>query len=110
MTRAKMQARQVPEARKRLRKFGGFMSRSLIVLPDDSSQPILDAIAAARKSLRIKMFLFSDPALLAAVSAAKARGLKVQVMLNPARRSGEAENEASRKHLLQAGVEVKDSN
>jgi len=86
------------------------MPRSLIVLPDDSSQPILDAIAAARKSLRIKMFLFSDPALLAAVSAAKARGLKVQVMLNPARRSGEAENEASRKHLLQAGVEVKDSN
>ena len=41
------------------------MSRSLIVMPDDSAQPILDAIAAAKKSLRIKMFLFSDPALLA---------------------------------------------
>ena len=36
MTRAKMQARQVPEARKRLRKFGGFMSRSLIVMPDEA--------------------------------------------------------------------------
>jgi hypothetical protein len=43
------------------------MPRSLIVLPDDSSKPILDAIAAAKKSLRIKMFLFSDPDLLAAV-------------------------------------------
>ena len=38
------------------------MSRYLVVLPDDSSQPILDAINHAKKSLRIKMFLFSDPA------------------------------------------------
>src|SRR5438093_2921974 len=110
MTRAKMQARQVPEARKRLRKFGGFMSRSLIVMPDDSARPILDAIAAARKSLRIKMFLFSDPALLAAVIAAQKRGVKVRVMLNPARRGGEPENEATRRKLEKAGVEVIDSN
>ena len=86
------------------------MPRSLIVLPDDSSKPILDAIAAAKKSLRIKMFLFSDPDLLAAVGAARARGLKVQVMLNPACRSGEAENEGSRKQLLKAKVDVEDSN
>jgi hypothetical protein len=45
----------------------GFMSRSLIVLPDDTGKPILDAIATAKKSLRIKMFLFSDPAFLEAV-------------------------------------------
>ena len=38
------------------------MSRYLVVLPDDSAQPILDAINHAKKSLRIKMFLFSDPA------------------------------------------------
>jgi cardiolipin synthase len=86
------------------------MSRSLIVLPDDSAQPILDAINGATKSLRIKMFVFSDPALLQAVVAAKRRGVKVQVMLNPARRSGEAQNEESRKLLIAAGVEVIDSN
>ena len=86
------------------------MARSLIVLPDDSARPILDAIEAARRSLRIKMFLFSDPSLLAAVVAARKRGLKVRVMLNPARRSGETENEASRKQLLKAGVDVLDSN
>ena len=86
------------------------MSRSLIVLPDDTGQPILDAVAAAKKSLRIKMFIFSDPALLAAVIAAHQRGVKVQVMLNPARRSGEAENEETRKKLEHAGVEVMDSN
>ncbi len=86
------------------------MSRSLVVLPDDSAQPILDAIHEATKSLRIKMFLFSDPMLLDAVVDAHRRGVKVRVMLNPARRSGEAENEESRKTLTQAGVEVIDSN
>ena len=73
------------------------MSRSLIVLPDDSAKPILDAIDGATKSLRVKMFIFSDPSLLKAVIAARKRGLKVRIMLNPARRSGESENEESRK-------------
>ena len=86
------------------------MSRSLIVLPDDSAQPILDAINGATKSLRVKMFIFSDPSLLKAVIEAHRRGVKVRVMLNPARRSGEAENEESRKMLTDAGVEVLDSN
>ena len=86
------------------------MSRSLIVMPDDSAQPILEAIAAAKKSLRIKMFVFSDSALLAAVIAAHCRGVKVRVMLNPARRGGEPENEATRRKLEKAGVKVIDSN
>lgn len=86
------------------------MSRSLIVLPEDSAQPILDAIHGAKKSLHIKMFVFSDPRLLKAVVAAQKRGVRVQVMLNPARRSGETENEESRKVLKAGGVEVIDSN
>jgi len=85
-------------------------SRSLIVLPDDSAEPILDAINHASKSLRIKMFTFSDPSLLQAVIAAHARGVKVRIMLNPARRSGVEVNEATRKTLAHAGVEVLDSN
>ena len=86
------------------------MARRLIVLPDDSSKPIVDAIRAAAKSLRIKMFVFSDPSLIAAVIAAQTRGVKVRVMLNPARRSGEAENQASRSELLKGKVAVEDSN
>src|SRR5262245_36257352 len=85
-------------------------SRSLIVLPEDSAQPILDAIGAAAKSLRVKMFVFSDPVLTQAVIAARSRGVKVQVMLNPARRSGEEDNEETRKKLIKADVDVKDSN
>src|SRR5436190_9301775 len=84
--------------------------RSIIILPDDTGKPIIDAINAAKKSLRIKMFVFSDPDLLAAVIAAKGRGAKVHVMLNPARRSGEEENGETREALEKAGVEVKDSN
>ena len=86
------------------------MSRYLIVLPDDSSRPVLQAIEHASKSLRIKMFTFSDPHLLHATVAAHRRGVQVRIMLNPARRSGESENEASRKMLTDAGVAVIDSN
>jgi cardiolipin synthase A/B len=86
------------------------MSRSLIVMPDDSARPILEAIAGAQESLRIKMFVFSHPVLLAAVVAVHKRGVKVRVMLNPARRGGEPENVATRKKLEKAGVEVIDSN
>ncbi len=85
-------------------------NRSLLVLPDDSGKPILDAINAATKNLRIKMFIFSDPDLIAAVIAAQKRGVKVQVMLNPARRDGEEENVATRAALEGADIEVKDSN
>ena len=42
------------------------------------------------------MFLFSDPRLITAIIEAKKRGMKVKVMLNPARRSGEEENEGTR--------------
>jgi cardiolipin synthase len=86
------------------------MSRSLIVLPDDSAKPIIDAINAATKSLRVKMFVFSNPELLKAVIAAKKRGVNVKVMLNPSRRSGKEENQLARKTLTAAGVEVNDSN
>jgi len=85
------------------------MSHTLIVLPDDTAKPILDAINAAKRSLNVRMFLFTDPTLLNVVIAAKRRGVHVRVMLNPARRSGESENEASRHTLVGAGIEVRDS-
>ena len=86
------------------------MMHSLIVLPDDSAKPILTAIHDAVRTLRIKMFVFSDPALIKAVIAAKRRGVKVRVMLNPERRRGEHDNDATRTTLERAGVEVKDTN
>ena len=86
------------------------MARTVVVLPDDTAKPVIDAIEAASKSLCIKMFVFSDPTVLEAVIAAKRRGVKTRVLLNPYRRSGEHENEASRRVLERAGVRVKDTN
>jgi len=86
------------------------MSHQLIVLPDDTAKPIVDAIAGASKALNIRMFLFTDATLLQAVLAAHKRGVKVRVMLNPARRSGESENDEARNVLTDAGIKVKDSN
>jgi cardiolipin synthase len=85
-------------------------NRTILILPDDTKKPIIDAIESAKKTIKIKMFVFSDPDLVNAVIAAKNRGIHIQVMLNPARRNGEAENEDTRKKLLDAGIEVRDSN
>jgi cardiolipin synthase len=86
------------------------VSRSLVVLPDDSAKPIVEAIDAAKKSLRIKLFALSDATMLAALIRAHKRGLKIRVMLNPARRSGEIQNKGSRSLLREAGIDVLDSN
>jgi len=84
--------------------------RSIIVFPDDTVKPIIDAIDGAEKSILVKMFLFSDPELIDAVIAAKQRGVKVKVMLNPARRNGEDENEETHARLQAAGITVRDTN
>jgi cardiolipin synthase len=86
------------------------VSRYLVVLPDDSARPILDAINHAEKSLRIKMFVFCDPHILTAVTKAHRRGVKVRVMLNPTRRDGQKENNETRTELTNAGIDVMDSN
>jgi cardiolipin synthase len=86
------------------------MSRHLLVMPDDTAQPLLEAIDGAKATVRVKMFTFSDPGLIGAVVNAHKRGVDVRVMLNAARRSGEAENEETRKTLKAAGINVQDSN
>jgi phosphatidylserine/phosphatidylglycerophosphate/cardiolipin synthase-like enzyme len=85
-------------------------TRKALIFPDDTLKPILDAIDSATKTLRIKMFVFSDTQLVNAVIAAKVRGVEVRVMLNRARRDGEEENEETRKSLQAAGIEVMDPN
>src|SRR5262245_29106626 len=85
------------------------MSHRLIVLPDDTADAIIDPINAAKRSLNVRMFLFTDPSMLEAVIAAQSRGVKVRVMLNPARRDGTSDNKRTKKLLLAAGVSVHDS-
>jgi cardiolipin synthase A/B len=86
------------------------MARTLIVMPDDSIKPVLDAIEAATKSLRIKMFSLSDSRMVEAVVKARKRKVKIRVLLNPSRHSGEIQNRGSRSALVEAGVDVLDTN
>jgi cardiolipin synthase len=86
------------------------MSRSLIVLPDDTVKPVIDLIDGAARSLRIKLFSLSDSRIVAALIRAHKRRLKLRVMLNPARRTGQLQNEGSHSALQAAGIDVLDSN
>ncbi|WP_111512498.1 phospholipase D-like domain-containing protein [Mycobacterium kyogaense] len=86
------------------------MTRSLIILPDDSAQPVLDAIHTAGKSVRVKMFAFSHQPLLDAIVEAHKRGVLVKVMLNPERRDGETDNDGARDLLMEYGIDVTESN
>ena len=86
------------------------MTRSLLVLPDDTARPIIDAIDAAKRSLRVKMFVLSDPSVLNALVAAHHRKVRVQVILNGARRSGQKDNERAQKALGRAGILVREGN
>jgi cardiolipin synthase len=86
------------------------VTRSLIILPDDSAKPVIDAIGGAERSVRIKMFAFSHPALLEAVVAAHRRGVDIKVMLNPERRDGVTDNDTAREMLQRFGIEVRHSN
>lgn len=85
-------------------------TRELLVMPDDGLGSVLKAIEAAENSISIKMFLFSEQILVKAVIAAHKRGVKARVMLNPARRSGQSENQDVHKQLTKAGIQVKDTN
>jgi cardiolipin synthase len=86
------------------------MPRSLIVMPDDTAKPTIDAIGGAVKSIRVKMFAFSDPGLLETLIQAHRRAVKIRVMLNPARHSGEIQNKGARSVLRGAGIDVLDTN
>src|SRR5262245_23096042 len=50
------------------------MSYRLIVLPDDTAKPLVDALDGAKRFINIRMFLFTDPDMVAAVKAAEKRG------------------------------------
>jgi cardiolipin synthase A/B len=86
------------------------MTHKLIVMPDDTIEPILAAIGAAAKSLRIKMFSLSDRRVLSALLKAHKRKVKIRILLNPARHSGELQNRGARTMLLDAGIDVLDTN
>ena len=78
----------------------------LIVQPDDGITPILNTLEGAKTSLDIKMFQFTDPVLIEAVVNAHKRGIKVRIMLNPSRFTGEHDNDEAFEVFKSAKVPV----
>ena len=82
------------------------MEPRLIVEPDDGIGPVLEFIAAARDTLRIKQFTFTEESLIDAVIERRKAGVDVKVMLNAAKSGGERANDETFVRLQDAGVSV----
>lgn len=82
----------------------------LIVVPDDGIEPFQNALRSAKETLDIKMFQFTEPRLLKEVIDAHQRGVKVRVMLNPSRFTGEHDNDEAFALLKKEGVLVQETN
>jgi phosphatidylserine/phosphatidylglycerophosphate/cardiolipin synthase-like enzyme len=79
---------------------------SAIVEPAQGSQPVLDLINGAEKTIHLKMFTFTADDIATALIAAQARGVAVRVMLNPARSSGSRANDDMKGRLQAGGCKV----
>jgi len=78
----------------------------VLVQPNDGALPLLELIRNAERSVWIKQFTFTHPALLDAVIAAHGAGRDVRVMLNPHRSSGDRANDAAFARLEAAGIRI----
>ncbi len=83
---------------------------NLIVVPDDGIEPFQAAIRSATATLDIKMFQFTEPRLWNEVAKAHQRGVKVRVMLNPSRFTGEHDNDEAFAFFKKEGVPVQETN
>ncbi len=78
----------------------------VLVQPHDGVAPVAALIDAAQSTVVVKMFTLTSPVLLDALAGAQARGVRVRVMLNPARSSGSRANDEAEGRLRAAGVAV----
>ena len=78
----------------------------LIVQPDEGVQPLLDAIASAKKSVDILIFRFDRKEIELALIEAVGRGVKVRALIAWTNRGGERHLRELEARLLAAGVLV----
>ncbi|MCW5849596.1 MAG: hypothetical protein KIT87_05910 [Anaerolineae bacterium] len=81
---------------------------ALFVLPDDGYAPVVNAIKAAQKSIRLVIYLLLDDDVVDALIAAKRRGVEVRVMVEPDPAGGGGSQDDVAK-LKAAGVQTRDS-
>ena len=82
----------------------------LIVQPDEGTEPVVELIDGATKSLRVKQFTLTDTKVMSALVRAHKRHVDVRIMLNPHRSSGDRANDESFKALKHSGLKVEWTN
>lgn len=82
----------------------------VFVQPDDGRAPILDELAAARRTIDLEVYLLSDEEIIAALERAVTRGVRVRVILEEDPFGGAGGQPAVFERLAAAGVQVRWSN
>ena len=80
--------------------------QTLLVMPNDGVEAVLNFIGQARHELRLKQFKLESEAVEAALQQAQARGVLVRVMLNPHTSGGDRWNDVAFERLKAYGIDV----
>ena len=81
----------------------------LVMLPDAGSARLVQAIDAAQKSLRLKVYLVTEDTVVDALKRAAQRGVETRVMIEPNPEGGGDTNRVAAAELAAAGVQVRDT-
>ncbi len=82
-------------------------SLELLAMPDAGSAPIMQAIDGARDSIRLKIYLITQNAVVDALAQAVQRGVDVRVILEEEPFGGGESNALAKQALEAAGVQVR---
>lgn len=81
----------------------------LAILPEAGSQRLVQAIDGAEKSLRMKIYLVTEDAVVDALKRAAQRGVDTRVLIEPNPEGSDDSNRAAAAELAAAGVHVRDT-
>jgi len=82
-------------------------SLELLAMPDAGSAPLLQAIDGARESIRLKIYLITQNAIVDALGQAVQRGVDVRVIIEEEPYGGGESNALAKQALEAAGVDVR---
>lgn len=82
----------------------------IFIEPGDGRTPILDELAAARRSIDVEIYIITDDVILQALAAAQARGVAVRVMLEEHPFGGGGGQQGIFDRLEAADIEVRWAN
>lgn len=87
-----------------------FAAEELIIEPDAGRGPLLKAIQEAKTTIHLVMYGFTDGEILYALTQAKKKGKKVQVLLEPYPYKAETENNHAIHYLQNAHIDLQTAN